>query len=424
MCLSSARTRAGLSAGPVGDLGLKGVPGASITGTLMSVRPLAHSPVEAPAAPAPIRLQHPELPAPERVMEYFELSRLEGWYSNGGPCARLLTDRLGAYLGGGVTAVPVANCTVGLLAALRATMGTPQPRRRLVLTPSFTFTATACAIEWAGFEPVFVDVEPEGWHIDPSALQEALERFGSDVAGVLACATFGTAPAPAQRAAWRALCDAHGVPLVVDSAAGFGSTDIEGRPLGAVGDVEVFSFHATKPFAIGEGGCVVAPDPQTADRLRRIINFGLEPGTRVSVDAGFNGKMSELHAATALAMLDDFPEVLATRRAAAEHVRLLLSVAGVTFQAAAERSTWQMLQLGLPTPATRNRAVELAPAHGIEVRTMQDPPLHRHPAFQHCRHGRLDVTERLAARGLSLPMANSLGFAELERIADLVLAAV
>ena len=124
----------------------------------MSVRPLAHSPVEAPAAPAPIRLQHPELPAPERVMQYFELSRLEGWYSNGGPCARLLTDRLGAYLGGGVTVVPVANCTVGLLAALRATMGAPQPRRRLVLTPSFTFTATACAIEWAGFEPVFVDV--------------------------------------------------------------------------------------------------------------------------------------------------------------------------------------------------------------------------------------------------------------------------
>jgi dTDP-4-amino-4,6-dideoxygalactose transaminase len=244
------------------------------------------------------------------------------------------------------------------------------------------------------------------------------------VAGVLACATFGVAPPPAQRAAWRQLCDAHGVPLVVDSAAGFGATDVAGSPLGAVGDVEVFSFHATKPFAIGEGGCVTTPDPETAERVAEMINFGLEPGTRTSVDIGFNAKMSELHAAAALAMLDELPTVLERRRDAAAHVRLLIDPAGVRCQAAAERSPWQMLQVSMPTAAARRRAVELAPEHAIEVRTMHDPPLHRHPAFAAHRRCALPVTDALAARALSLPMANSLGWEALERVADLVLAAV
>lgn len=395
----------------------------------MSVRSRANTSSRTPAAPlAPaqplIRLQRPELPPTDAVLAYFQQSVDAQFFSNGGPCARLLTERLEDHLEAEVYCVLVNNCTTGLMAALRAAIGEPQGDRRLVLTPSYTFTATACAIEWAGYETAFVDVDPQGWHLDGAALEAALAHHGDRVAGVLACAAFGTAPHASQREAWRAACDRHGVPLLVDSAPGFGSIDADGLPLGGVGDTEIFSFHATKPFAIGEGGVVATPDPDLAARITRLINFGLTPGTRTSVDIGFNAKMSELHAATGLAMLDRLDGALAARRASANRVRDLLEGTGVMFQAGSEGSTWQVITLVMPTPGARSRALELAPEHGIEVRTMHDPPLHRHPAFAARERGPLEVTEVLAERALCLPMANTMSEDELQRIVALVRSAI
>jgi dTDP-4-amino-4,6-dideoxygalactose transaminase len=157
---------------------------------LASARTHAPIPVTAPLVP----FQRPQPPAPEAIMAYYELSREANFYSNGGPCARLLSTRLSDYLGGATFTIPVGNATVGLMVAVRAACGMPSGDRRIILTPSYTFTATACAIEWAGFEPAFVDIEPRGWHLDATALEAAFERFQGKIAGVLACATFGTAP--------------------------------------------------------------------------------------------------------------------------------------------------------------------------------------------------------------------------------------
>lgn len=372
----------------------------------------------------PVRFQHPQLPPAEDVLAYFARSQEAGWYSNGGPCARELSARLGAWLGGTTFVVPVANCTVGLMAALRAVCGEPQSGRREILTPSFTFTATACAIHWAGFEPVFVDGDAAAWCLDPAALAAALEARAGRVAGVLACATFGTAPPGAVRAAWRAACERHGVPLLLDSAPGFGATDEDGVPLGGQGDTEVFSFHATKPFAIGEGGVVVTGDPEVAAAIGRVVNFGLEPDTRVSAMPGLNGKMSELHAATALAMLDRFPAVLASRRTLAEALARRIGSTGVRCQRGAHRSPWQFFQALLPAGADRAVALAEAERLGVAVRTLHDPPLHRQPAFAGCaRAGSLATTDALAARSLSLPLANSMPDDHLDRIAAVVTAA-
>src|SRR3954454_5385769 len=136
----------------------------------MAVPPISGAPATETGVVTPplVAFQQPEPPAMEAMMAYYRLSEEAGFYSNGGPCARLLSDRLATYLGNDTLAIPVSNCTVGLMVAMRAAFGAPREERRLVVTPSYTFTATACAIEWAGFEPLFVDVDPVGWHVDPA----------------------------------------------------------------------------------------------------------------------------------------------------------------------------------------------------------------------------------------------------------------
>jgi dTDP-4-amino-4,6-dideoxygalactose transaminase len=367
-----------------------------------------------------LRYQRPELPSLTEVARYYALSEEARFYSNGGPCYERLSSRLAEYVGD-VACVPVGNCTLGLIAALREICGPAGGARNLIAVPSFTFTATACAIQWAGFVPLFVDIEPDSWQLSPEALREALSRYDGRVAGVMGCSTFGTAAPTVVRDGWHEVCSDSGVPLLIDSAAGFGGVDDQGRPLGAQGDTEVFSFHATKPFAIGEGGAVTTPDPDLARRIGRLINFGIDPDSRTSTTAGLNAKMSELHAATGLAMLDRFQDALNRRRATAERLQDLLSAHPVSYQAGSANSTWQVFQMLVPDPSSRQRALALAATHNIEVRTCFDPPLHRHRAFAGAIVvGDLPVTERIAARTLSLPMANTMGPRQMTRMVTFI----
>ncbi len=371
-----------------------------------------------------LRYQRPELPPLDEVARYYAVSEETRIYSNGGPCYERLAARLADYVGE-VSCVPVGNCTLGLMAALRVVCDEPVAERKLVAVPSFTFTATACAIRWAGFEPLFVDVDPDSWQLDPEALEEAVKAHSGSVAGVMGCSTFGTAAPNAVRQGWRDVCGRHGLPLLIDSAAGFGALDQDDQPLGGQGDTEVFSFHATKPFAIGEGGAVMTADPEVAERLARIINFGIDPASRVSQMTGLNAKMSELAAATGLAMLDRFDQTLARRRATATELQSRLAAHPVSYQDGSAGSTWQVFQLLVPDATTRRRALELAAQHRVEARTCFDPPLHRHDAFVDAPlGGSLEVTESLAARALSLPMANTLGPRQISRIGELIDAAL
>jgi dTDP-4-amino-4,6-dideoxygalactose transaminase len=367
----------------------------------------------------PVPYQRPAPPSLDEAARYYRLSVEAGHYSNGGPCVQLLGERTAARIGD-VESIPVANCTIGLMAALRAVFGDPAPARRHVIVPSFTFTATACAIVWAGFEPLFVDVDRDAWQLDASALARVLGEQGERVAGVLGCSTFGT-PAPvATRAAWRRLCADAGVPLVIDSAAAFGAVDDAGLPAGADGETHVFSFHVTKPFAVAEGGIVTTGDPEVADRLRSLINFGFDE-TRTSLVAGLNGKMSELHAAMGLAMLDRYDGALRRRRAQVAAISSAMTDLPLRRQLGAEGSTWQVLQVLVPDADARARALQAAERLGVEARACFDPPLHEHPAFAACTvAGDLPNTRWIVERSLSLPMADFMTSGERRRVAEAV----
>ena len=358
----------------------------------------------------------PSTPADRHVQRYYHLAEDERWFSNSGPCYR---------------------------AARRADGGLPRPRRprrrglRLtlalmlaaalagrhpgdaVLLPSFTFAATAAAIVWAGLQPVFVDIDPATWSLDADALGDALRRARGHVA-VLACSTFGTPPPAAELRRWEALTRAAGVPLLIDSAAGLGARDDDGTLTGGGGDAEVFSLHATKPFAIGEGGLFCTRNADLAAQVARLANFGFEGGA-VTGAIGLNAKLAEWPAATALAVLDRYDEILARRRAHAADLRERLAGAELTFQPTAGQPTWQFVPAAAASPEARAAILDAAVDADVELRAYFDQPLHTMPGFAHAeRHGDLPVTRDLSARILSLPMANDLTGADLDLIVDTV----
>jgi dTDP-4-amino-4,6-dideoxygalactose transaminase len=378
----------------------------------------------ADAGVPPIRFQAPEIPDLQDIARYFEASARARWFSNGGPCHVELVQRLETYVGGGARCVPVANATLGLMVALRALQRERAHGRPLVLLPSFTFAATVDAVLWCGLTPVFVDVAPGHWHLCPDALDAALEQRPEQVAVVLACSTFGTAPPTAVTDRWTAACRRHGASLLVDTAAGFGSLDDHGNPLGRQGDAEVFSFHATKPFAIGEGGAVFTADAVLRDRMVSLCNFGFGPTREVDEDAGINAKLPEIAAATALAVLDRYDGILSARRGSARRMREQLASHGFEFQQGGDRSTFQFVPTLAPDAATRDRVLRLAADRQIELRTYFSPPLHLMRAFRDIeRADALATTDDLSRRTLSLPMANDLDHDAQERIVEALRAA-
>jgi dTDP-4-amino-4,6-dideoxygalactose transaminase len=210
----------------------------------------------------------------------------------------------------------------------------------------------------------------------------------------------------------------------VDSAAGLGSIDETGSPLGGHGDAEVFSMHATKTFAVGEGGLITTRRSDLADRVRQMLRFGLDETRTLVGPPGLNGKMSELHAATGLAVLDRFDEIIKRRRSSAARIVEALFPSGFTFQVNSANSSWQFVPTLAPNAAVRTRLLANAQASGVELRDYYRPlhlmpPLRRHETVEH-----LEVTSELAERIVSLPMANDLDDSSLDRICSAALRAL
>jgi dTDP-4-amino-4,6-dideoxygalactose transaminase len=359
-----------------------------------------------------LRFQRPSLPSTGAIERYLDLSREERWFSNGGPCWRLLqerlADRVGAYC------VPVASGTLGLMAALAAALepsATQRPRSS-VLMPSFTFIATAQAAIWTGLEPALADISPGHWHLNPSVLEAALRDSGR-FSAVVAVSAFGTPPPVEARQRWELACRQAGVPLIVDSAAGFGAVAEDGVAIGAQGDVEVVSFHATKPFAVGEGGAVFTRDRVLHEQIEAAVNFGFDPDRSLGTRRGTNAKMSELHAATALAVLDELDSILERRRRAAMSIQEGAGI-GIGWQQGFERSTFQFVPVALPDEEQRARLVEHC-RDRLEVRIYYEPldslAPHRWEVL-----GDLRTTHDLHRRVLCLPMANDLTESEIGEI--------
>lgn len=354
----------------------------------------------------------PNLPELDALAPAFERIWQTRRWSNSGAFDQELAERLALNLDA-AACVPVANGTLGLMLAARIL--TAGSNRKQAIVPSFTFPASALALEWSGLDPVFCDIDEHSWQ--PRIDSDQIRQVCPDVGLILACNTFGS---PGDVDAWRASADTLGVPLLIDSASGLGSTYPDGRRLGGAGAIEVFSLHATKTIGVGEGGVIATPDIELANSLRRARNFGIDASGQCVAD-GLNAKLAEIHAAIACVVLDDINSELDRRRRVAQCYRIRLEPLGCTFQAAGEFSTYQCVPVLLPPHCQRVAVQDHLKRHGIETRAYFSPPLHAQPHFR--ARGRLDdlaVTERISSRILSLPAHAGVCAAEVEELAALL----
>lgn len=383
------------------------------------------------ASPAVPMLPFIDLQAQRRrlggAVEAAVMAAVEGGAWIMGPQVREFETGLAAF-GRAKHALGCANGTDALILPLIAWGLRPGDA---VFVPSFTFTATAEIVPWLGAAPVFVDVDPVTYNMDPARLEAAIEGIKAEgrltPKVVIAVDLFGQ---PADYPAIRAICDRHGLKLIADSAQGFGCTLNGEHPI-RWADVTTTSFFPAKPLGCyGDGGAVLTDDDDLAqemDSLRvhgKVVAKDLKDGASFAHDPkylamriGMNSRLDTIQAAVLVEKLKVFADEIEWRnRIAARYNELLAPhVAAVPQVIAGGVSTWA--QYTIEHEARDALAAHLR-AQGVPTAVYYPVPMHMQPAYARFPQGAggLPVTERIRERVLSLPMHADLDEATQDRI--------
>ncbi len=355
----------------------------------------------------------PQLPSAERLLPYLQRIDATRIYSNFGPLALEFGERLADHFGLPGTGVVVASSgTAALIGAILATAGRASQEKPLAVVPAFTFIATASAAEACGYRVQFADVDAQDFELDPLRLLAEHDLDG--VGLVIPVGAFGQA---VDQAAWKTFRDKTGIAVVIDGAACF--EVVTSSPSRTIGDIPVaVSFHATKSFGVGEGGCVITRDVNLAIGVARAINFGFF-GSRDCQSANTNGKLNEYLAAVGLAELDGWAEKSCALLAVAENYRSALEGTGLLdhhFLAAPELASCYAL-FRCETHTDKERVERALAENGVGFRRWYGGGLHRHSYYSGLEHEALAVTERLADTLIGLPTAPDLAASDIRLIA-------
>ncbi len=359
------------------------------------------------------------IPEKERFEAIFSGIFSRRYYTNHGPLQQELEVRL-EDLFRVRNAIAVTNATIGLMLACKA-LGLREGGR--VIVPAFTFAASVQALSWAGLMPLFCDVDPDTHVLSVESVRAALEEPG--VCAILGVHLWGT---PCGVEELRRLADERGIKVFYDAAHAIGNT-INGLSVGNFGDLEVFSFHATKIFSSGEGGCVTTNDDELAERLR---NLRSSYGRRmdVPVPIGGYGRFSEAQAALGLLSLEDFAANCEMNgRRFGRYRERLADVPGLRFilPPAGERSNSQYVVLEVDEALfglSRDAIVKCLQRENILCRRYFTPGMHRCLPYsselpQYVES--LPVTDFLCSRVMQLPSGQQMDDNKIDAVCDLII---
>lgn len=302
--------------------------------------------------------------------------------------------------------VMVQSCTAGLMLVLRAL-----ELQGEVVMPAFTWTATGHAVVWNGLTPVFADIRPDTYTLDP---EKAVAAITPQTAAIMPVNVFGCPP---DYEAFAAIGKKYNVPLVYDSAQGLGSTFSDGsggwRFSGNFGEAEVFSMSPTKVISAMEAGLITTHDPKLAQKLRQLRDYGKTPDGEDIAWLGLSARVPEINAIVAYYNFGHMDELIKRRRELIDMYREeLAGLQGVTFQEIPgnRQSSGNYVTIFIdPVEARKSRdEVYLILKEGdIQTKKYFYPALHRQLVYQELGRSYWDkllVTERAAMQGLALPL--------------------
>ena len=253
-----------------------------------------------PAFSVPLHVGRPNVGNRDALMRRINDMLDRRWFSNHGPFVQEFERKVETLLGV-KHCIAICNGTVALEIATRAL-----DFKGEVIVPSFTFIATAHALQWQEITPVFADIDPKTHNLDPASVEKMITPRTTGIMGVH---LWGR---PCDTAGLQAIADKHGLKLMFDASHAFACSH-QGRMIGNFGECEVFSFHATKFFNTFEGGAVVTNNDELAEKIRLMKNFGFSGYDNVIYN-GTNGKMTEVCAAMGLTGLESLDEFIKINR--------------------------------------------------------------------------------------------------------------
>ena len=367
----------------------------------------------------PMHVGRPNIPNVDRLMERFREVLDRRWLTNDGPLVREFERRICEFVGV-KHCIAMCNGTVALEIAIRTL-----ELKGEVIVPSFTFVATAHALQWQEITPVFADIAPSGHNLDPSRVER---HITPRTTAILATHVWGRS-CPVKEL--QEIADRRGLKLLFDAAHAFGCSH-EGKMIGGFGHAEVFSFHATKFVNSAEGGAVVTNDDRVAERIRLMRNFGFAGYDDVDY-VGTNGKMNELSAAMGLTSFEAIEDIISVNRRNYEAYRRLLgSIPGIELQLYPDhqRCNYQYVVAEVTSETsglTRDELVAVLHRENVLVRRYFSPGCHRHEPY--CSYFPfsgllLPETERVCEKVILFPTGTSVSLAEIESIVEIVRIAI
>ncbi|WP_248150702.1 DegT/DnrJ/EryC1/StrS family aminotransferase [Microbacterium aoyamense] len=322
-----------------------------------------------------------------------------------GPEVAAFEQEFGDHFVNGRASVAVNSGTAGLHLGLLAA-GVKAGDE--VIVPSFTFAATGNSVALTGATPVFVDIEPETFTLDPAAVEAAITPR---TRGILPVHLYGH---PARMRELSAIAEKHGVALYEDAAQAHGAA-LDGQPVGTFGEFAMFSLYPTKNMTSGEGGMVTVATPELARMVKLLRNQGMERQYENEV-VGFNARMTDIHAAIGRVQLTKVDAWTQTRRENAAFLDANLQ--GVVVPPVADGARHVYHQYTVRVLDDRDGFVKaLKDEHQVGAGVYYPIPNHRLPSLAPYAPGLdLPVTEVAASQVVSLPVHPSLSSADLDRI--------
>lgn len=361
-------------------------------------------PVLSPAEKPTLAVNQPYLPDFSHYQRYVKRAFDNKWLTNNGPLLQEFQQRLQTWLGLPYV-LPVANGTLAMQIAYAAL----NVSQRAVTTP-FTFVATSSSLQWQGIAPDFADIDAQSCNLHPLAAERAIR---AETTALVPVHVYGN---PCDVDALDELGKRYGLKVIYDAAQAFG-VNVRGSSVLRFGDASTVSFHATKVFHAVEGGLIVFRHEEDYLRAAKLINFGIDSRSGDIVETGINAKMSEVHAAMGLALLDNIDEILARRREQFALYRHLLadSVQMPQWHQEAEGNGAYMPVI-FHSAAQCQHTQAMLEQQGILSRRYFSPALNTVPHFAQPHAQPCPMAESYATRMLCLPLYYTLADADIRRV--------